>query len=324
MGCSLIFRKFSLLFFFCFSLLYVQGQDTLSICSFNVQFLGHFQNRENNTIAEILKEHDIVVVQEMVAPPKSGVYPDGTTYKKDKESSDFVIAMQKNGFEYWLSEEDTGPNQNHTASTASEWWIVFYKRAIVSPDTIRFHGFVSKPLTANPIFERVPYAFPFISADGKSNFTLISVHLKPGEKAADKIVRQQELKQLIAWVSTATETNKDFYIVGDCNIYKPSEFISFKDKGICSLNEKCLSTNAKLYESVSKGKPYDHVFYSVKSTEELLLNSFQVIDLKNEIVKNSAPGEFILDPFNYEYFKTRFSDHLPVSFKLITGQDTDL
>ena len=49
--------------------------DTISICSFNIQFLGHFKARDNNTLSEVLKPYDIVVIQEMVAPPVSGTFP---------------------------------------------------------------------------------------------------------------------------------------------------------------------------------------------------------------------------------------------------------
>lgn len=312
-----------LFLFFCLPILCGLAQDTLSICSFNIQFLGHFKNRENTILAEILQDHDIVVVQEMVAPPKEGEYPDGTKYKKDKESADFLKEMEKKGFSYWLSQEDTGPSKNHTPTTASEWWIVFYKSKSVLPDTNRCYGFVSIPLIQNDIYQRVPYAFPFKAVQGNSNFTLVSVHLKPGDSKVEKEIRQKELNELITWTSTVTESNKDFYIIGDCNIYKPEEFFHFKESGVSSLNDKCMTTTSLAYKLQSKGQPYDHVFYSTHSQEDILENSFEVMDLRKEIIDHSAPGQFVLDPFDYEFFKTRFSDHLPISFKLVTGRDTD-
>lgn len=287
--------------------------------------MGHFQTRENVILAEIVKDNDIVVVQEMVASPVDGFYPDGSSYKKDKESAAFVDEMKKQGFSYWMSNEDTGPKKNHTPTPASEWWIVFYKSKTVLPDTVnRFYGFISEPLTKNTSYQRVPYAFPFKSVKGKSNFTLISVHLQPGDSSTEKVIRQKELKGLFKWVSTQTEKNKDFYVLGDCNIYKQEEFIAYKENGISSLNEKCENTNSSLYRGVDKGYPYDHVFYSTFSKEDLILNSFQVVDLKKEIEKISAPDQFILDPYEHDYFRTKFSDHLPVTFKLITGKDKDL
>lgn len=313
-----------LCFLFCLQFISGLTQDTLSICSFNIQFLGHFKSRENAVLAEILKDHDIVVVQEMVAPPIQGIFPNGEPFNKDKESADFVVEMEKNGFSYWLSPEDTGPSKNHTPTSASEWWIVFYKNKRVLPDTNRCYGFVSSPLTQNEIYERVPYAFPFKSVKGNSNFTFVSVHLKPGDSKVEKEIRQKELNELFTWISTPMESNKDFYVLGDFNIYTQSEFIAYKQKGISSLNEACLKTNSKWYESESKGQPYDHVFHNTYSSEDILENSFEVIDLRKEIIKVADSNQFVLDPYSHDDFRTKFSDHLPVSFKLITGRDTDL
>jgi exonuclease III len=314
-----------LVLFFTFVFFLGHSQDTLSICSFNIQFLGHFQTRENAILAEIVKDNDIVVVQEMVAAPIAGVYPDGTAYQKDKESAAFVDEMKKRGFSYWMSNEDTGPTKNHTPTPASEWWIVFYKSKTVQPDSVnRFYGFISDPKIKNTTFQRVPYAFPFKAVNGKSNFTLISVHLQPGDSSDEKLVRQRELKGLFDWVSSQTEKNKDYYVLGDCNIYKQDEFISYNEKGFWSLNEKCLNTNSSLYRGPTKGYPYDHVFYGTSSKEDLILNSFEVVDLKQEIVEHSEPGQFNLEPYVHDYFRTKFSDHLPVTFKLVTGRDKDL
>jgi len=55
-------------------------RDTITICSFNIQFLGSFKKRDNTALADILKGYDIVVVQELVAPPVDGTYPNGDAY----------------------------------------------------------------------------------------------------------------------------------------------------------------------------------------------------------------------------------------------------
>ncbi|TXI85112.1 MAG: hypothetical protein E6Q38_00990 [Crocinitomicaceae bacterium] len=312
------------LFLFVTTLYQGFAQDTLKICSFNIQFLGHFQTRENAVLADVVKDHDIVVVQEMVAAPVDGLYPDKTVFKADKESGAFVAEMTKRGFSYWLSEEDTGPTKNHTPTTASEWWIVFYKKEKVLPDTVRCYGFVSQPLVANATFDRVPYAFPFKAVHGKSNFTLVSVHLHPDDGKTDVIARKTELDALVSWMTTVKESNKDIFVLGDCNIYDQKEFVDYKTKNITSLNEACVSTNSLQYGNAAKGEPYDHVFYSSYSTEDLVKNSFKVVDLKAEILKLVPAGTYQLDPYVHDDFRTKFSDHLPVSFKLLTGKDTDL
>lgn len=297
------------------------SQDTLTICSFNIQFLGNFKNKDNVTLSKILKGYDIVVIQELVAPPFPGKYANKTPYKVDEESKAFYSEMKKQGFACWLSTEDTGPTNNHVNSTASEWWIVFYKTSKVRGDSTRFHGFVSQPLVANPNQDRVSFVFPFKSVRGNTTFSLIPVHLNPGDSKNDYNRRQVEFQYLISWSKKQTENNKDFLILGDCNIYQASEFIPFKKLDFFSLNEKCISTNTKIYESKEKGKPYDHVFYNSATKEDLLVNSFEVLDLRAQ-VKAINPKN-ILEPYNHDDFRAKYSDHLPISFKLITGKDSD-
>ena len=62
--------------------------DTLRIASFNIQFLGSFKKRDNTALAEIVAPLDMVVVQELVAPPVAGTYPDGTTYKGSPQKTE--------------------------------------------------------------------------------------------------------------------------------------------------------------------------------------------------------------------------------------------
>ena len=313
-------KRSTLFCFFLFVASFSIAQDTLNICSFNIQFLGHFKDRNNEFLAEVLSPFDIVVIQEMVAPPVNGVYPNGLAYKQDLESASFLKEMTKRGFQYWLSEEDTGPARNHLASTASEWWISFYRPDKVIPDSSRAYGFLSKIRAANPTFERVPYAFPFSSSDGSSNFTLISAHLRPGDGSEDFLKRSQEINGVVDWIQKQTETNKDFYLLGDCNIYVEKELKPFHEKGFSSLNDKCQSTNTKMYEDELKGKPYDHVFYTTHSIEDILPSSFTVVDLFGLVQK----AGMTFTPYNHDQFRTTFSDHVPISYQIVTGKDSDL
>jgi len=298
--------------------------DTIEICSFNIQFLGHFKSRDNYSLAKILSPYDIVVLQEMVAPPINGIFPsDSTKFKADKESADFVIEMEKQGFSYWLSSEDTGPTKNHTNSSASEWWITFYRSEIIIPDSARYYGFLDTTLLASSLFERVPFCMPFKSISGSSTFSLISLHLKPGNSVANRVRRSDELNSLFAWVRKQKENNKDFILLGDCNIYKKEEFIGFESDSIYSLNRNCVSSNTKLYEDPKKGKPYDHVFYNENSKEEIIVSSFKVVDLMKSL-KDIAPERvFPYEIYEHNSFRTRFSDHLPVSFSYVLGIDID-
>lgn len=310
----------------------VELYGELKICSFNIQFLGHFKSRDNETLGNILSQYDLVVIQEMVAPPVDGEFPNGETYKADKESGDFHLKMLDLGFSYWLSEEDTGPTMNHVNSSSSEWWVTYYRPEIVMPDSVnRAYGFLDTTLTENASFERVPYAFPFKSAIDSTNFTLISVHLKPGGSLSDQSRREEELNAINQWISRRGEDNKDFITLGDFSIKNKAELsnllleLRISDSlQLFSLNNDCLSTNTKFYELASKGKPYDHVFFSSATYEDLADSSFVVVNLMEEIKPfYSSETVFPFLPYEHNLFRTNFSDHMPISFRIILGKDTD-
>ncbi len=102
--------------------------DTISICSFNIQFLGNFNKRDDPALGAILAGFDIVVVQELVSPPYEGEFPNGDEFKPDAQSAEFFDVMTALGFEYELSVEDTGTGDTiHKNGSSTEWWVVFYK-----------------------------------------------------------------------------------------------------------------------------------------------------------------------------------------------------
>lgn len=84
------------------------ASESVTICSFNIQFLGSSTHRDNAALAGLVKDYDVVVVQELVAPPYPGSFPDGSPFEPDPQAAAFFDAMKANGADYWLSEEDTG------------------------------------------------------------------------------------------------------------------------------------------------------------------------------------------------------------------------
>lgn len=299
--------------------------DTLEICSFNIQFLGSFKKRDDQALADIVKNYDIVVIQELVASPYDGTYPDGSAYTGDAEAAEFFDAMQGHGFSYLLSEEDTGTgDKNHLKSTATEWFVAFYKPHIVSTAVDVPHGFLAKDRSNNDDYERVPYAFPFRSANNTLDFVLISVHLQPGNRPAERERRAHELATISGWIQENSTVEKDFIILGDMNIYDADELAEITPQGFISLNDECRTTNTL---SVSgRGEPYDHVMFNPRFSSEVdQAFDFYVINLVAAmqpywISDSPYPG----DPYDHNLFRQTYSDHFPVVFHLITpAQDDD-
>ncbi|MBI9086322.1 MAG: hypothetical protein JEZ11_22165 [Desulfobacterales bacterium] len=227
--------------------------NQITICSFNIQFLGSSKSRNDEALASVVKDCDIVVVQELVAPPYAMKFPDATDVKPDPEAAEFFDAMALNGFSFWLSEEDTGSGKkHHVNSSSTEWWVTFYKEKAVKPANDIPHGFLADDRTDHPCYERVPYAFAFRTPDQKLDFVLISVHLKPGPGPSDRARRRHELAAISDWIEIVDDEEKDFIILGDMNIYKANELGKATPEGFISLNDECRDTTA----SVKNDYPY--------------------------------------------------------------------
>ena len=302
----------------------VSTDEALTISSFNIQFLGSSRRRDNAALVNLVSGYDIVVLQELVAPPYPGTFPDGTAFNPDVEVQAFFDLMRATGFDFILSEEDTGTgDSNHNNGSATEWWVAFYKPdAVTVPDTLP-SGFLATDRTNHPDYERVPFAFPFRSANGQLDFVLISVHLKPGDSGSDMLRRAAELRALNDWIQENDDVEKDFLILGDMNYKDCDEIGTVVPSGLSSLNEACLTTNT----NISGPRPYDNVLYNEEFTTELDGGfGFVVVDLIEEMRDewDTTQGDYPGEPYNHNRFRAFYSDHHPVVFQLhISNADDD-
>jgi endonuclease/exonuclease/phosphatase family metal-dependent hydrolase len=299
------------------------GTGQLTVCSFNIQFLGNSRERDDRALAGVVAPYDIVVVQELVSPPFAGQFPDGTSLKPDAESAEFFAEMSSLGFSYVMSEEDTGTSDKiHRNGSSTEWWVVFYKPGRVSVASDLPSGYLAADRSNHEHFERVPYAFGFRTPDESLDFVLISVHLKPGAGPRERARRKEELAAIAAWIDAHDQAEHDFIILGDMNIENASELTSATPPGFASLNDECRPTNT----NIRGPKPYDHVMFNSTFTGEIdLAYDMTVVDLVNEMrddwtLAAPYPGE----PYNHNEFRKFYSDHHPVVFRLnIPTQDDD-
>lgn len=286
------------------------ASDTVTVCSFNCQWLGNSRQRDNQALVNVLKPFDIVVIQELVAPPYSGIFPDKTPVNPDPEAAAFFDAMKVAGFSYILSEEDTGTGDNiHQNGSGTEWWVAFYKPKKATVATDLPQGFLARERANHADYERVPYAFAFRA--GEADFVLISVHLQPGPSPASRERRKHELASIVKWIKRHDDTEKDFIILGDMNIENEKELASATPAVFVSLNSKCVPTNTN---PVSP-KPYDHVMFRPEFTTEIDRSyGFKIHDLV---------GEFKPRPYNHTKFRMKYSDHNPVYFRIVMPKKDD-
>jgi endonuclease/exonuclease/phosphatase family metal-dependent hydrolase len=300
-----------------------QTNDTVKVVSFNIQFLGSSKERRNEDLADLLAPFDLVFIQELVAPPYSGRFPDGTPYQPDPDAAAFFDAMRGQGFQYALSEEDTGTGPKiHLNSTATEWWVAFYKPRRVKPASQLPSGFLSSDRSDNRDYERVPYAFAFKM--GGVDMVFISVHLQPGTGPTARSRRAQELGAIYSWIGNQHGSEHDYVILGDMNIEDCTELRSVLRSGFASLNNDCRPTNT----NVNSPKPYDHVIYNERfsAREVSTADGLQIIDLVKAMQSKWPPGAgpYPGSPYDHDRFRKFYSDHDPVEFVIkVSGPDDD-
>lgn len=296
---------------------------SLRVCSFNIQFLGMSRDRDDEVLVQTIEDCDIAVIQELVAPPFAGSFPDGTPFKPDAESARFFAAMAAAGYVYVLSVEDTGSNDKiHMNSSGTEWWVTFYRADKVAVAADLPAGFLATDRSNHPDYQRVPYAFAFRTLDYKLDFVLISVHLQPGAGKKNRLRRKHELAAIADWIDRHDEEERDFIVLGDMNIENAKELAEVTPNGLVSLNDECVPTNTNL----AGPKPYDHIMFDPQHTREIDLGfDMQVIDLVAAMAPHwRGPGAYPGDPYHHDEFRKYYSDHHPVVFELdVPAADDD-
>jgi len=159
----------------------VNGDDTISIASFNIQILG--KTKVSKAIVEeylpqIIRQYDIVAIQEL------------------RDVSDETI----NTLKRWLPEYQFVVSERLGRSTSKEQYIIAYREGKVLSTGIYDD--------VNDIFEREPQ-ITYMSIQGK-DFTIINNHIKPD-------AAEQEIRDLDYVIDYALTIDPDFILVGDLN-----------------------------------------------------------------------------------------------------------
>jgi hypothetical protein len=294
--------------------------ETVTVCSFNIKFLGTYDQKQNDALAGLLAPFDMVVIQELTGAPGPGMFPDGTPYVVNDNAQAFADAMAARGFLYVLSPEDTGPGTTlHGGTSHTEWFITFYKSAMLAPAADLPNTFLADDRSQHPVYRRVPYAASFRTLDGNLDFTLINVHLHPG--SGKKPERKAELEAIGDWVADHAGSETDVFILGDMNIEHVAELNDAAPEGWESLNDQCAKTN-----TASTSKPYDHVLCRADALDVVdTAYDFQVLDLIDAMrgLWPGAAGSYPGDPYSTSVFPPYYSDHHPVAWRMTIGAEDD-
>lgn len=287
----------------------------LKACSFNIKFIGQGNKKQYQPLVDLLKDYDLVLVQELVSAPMDLIYPD-YMLSGTQQARTFFGLMEDNQFVHALSSAKTGPSSNTTNGSASEYFVAFYKPHVLQYQHAR-SGFVDQPLVSHPTFARVPWTFHFATLDGTLDFAVTNVHL-----AADEGADEQRRDELAFIAQRAATGEPDHLIVGDMNIQDCDELVDATPSGYVSLNTACLATNVG-----RTGKPFDHVMYRPPQTgNDIDPHHFVPLDLVTLMEPTWDPddGDYPgTGNFNVATYGAFYSDHKPVEFRLIYGVRDD-
>lgn len=287
----------------------------LKACSFNIKFIGQGNNKQYLPLVDLMKDYDLVLVQELVSAPMDMIYPD-YILRGTAQARTFFQLMEDHHFAHALSSAKTGPTTNRTNGSTSEYFVAFYKPEVLHYLQAR-SGFIDQPLVSNSTFDRVPWTFHFATRDGTLDFAVTNVHLTAEASAHAK--RRNELAYI---AQRAADGEPDHLIVGDMNIQSSQELTTAAPSGYVSLNAACLPTNVG-----ANGKPYDHVMYQPQHTgNDIDPNHFaplplvQLMEPSWDTTDGPYPGT---GNFNVATYGSYYSDHKPVEFRLIYGVRDD-
>jgi hypothetical protein len=287
------------------------------VCSFDINQLGSYVEKDVRALAHVLANYDVVVVQGIVAPPYEGTFPNGDPYRPNVKVGQFFDEMtQRWGYAYALSEEDTGKRLiNHSNEPWTEWFVVFYDPVKLEPAAGLFQGFLADDVTANPLFDRVPYAFSLRHLETGFDFVLISVHLHEGSKEVDRAKRAEELEAISAWIDGQTTGETEYIALGSMNFADCTEILTCAPDECRFINPTtdgtCLATDATLAPS----RPHDGVLFTQRVEVDYVFG-LRVIDLVAGLAAVWNPFD---EPIETAYedlgFVRQISDHNPIVFR---------
>ena len=291
------------------------------LASWNIKEFGHLKERLPESyfyIAEIISAFDIVAVQEI----KTSLF-----------DLDIVMKLLGSNYSYIITDITEG-----TKGNKERFGYIFDSRRVqhsglsgelVIPPELSDNNSIIKQL------KRTPSISGFES--GWKKFSVIGLHLQPGNATDNKKVRKEELRLLLEVLKGKVENkrlwNENLILLGDTNIYNNNTEIEELVRSfgfIENANLKGKPTNTSLTQS------YDRIFLKVDKYFQFyndedakdsgdVFNPFEYVFTESncaqyhDIMKEhkNDPSTLVDDAAFLAYYKrywkvNQISDHLPV------------
>lgn len=301
----------------------------LLLCSWNIKNFGTLKDRTAESlyyIAEIINTFDIVAIQEV-----------------NRDLSDFkkVLKLLGSHWKYTLSDVTEG-----NAGNDERFGFIYDSRRVthsglsgeivIAPETIQNNPIINQ-------LKRTPSFNGFES--GWRKFSIVSVHLQPGDSTANKAIRKEEVRLLMDILKKKTNSSdieyKNMIILGDTNLYEDDNDI------VKLITDEDFVESEGLegkFTNTSLSQIYDRIFLNVDDYFKIAVGAdgkekgdvFNLFDYvyKNEAAEIARYHNLMLqhkdDPstltddtkftsyFNSYWKRNQISDHLPVWLELQT------
>lgn len=301
----------------------------LLLCSWNIKNFGTLKDRTAESlyyIAEIINAFDIVSVQE--------INSDLSDFKK-------VLRLLGSHWKYTLSDVTEGNSGND-----ERFGFIYDSRRVthsglsgeivISPEMIENNATISQ-------LKRTPTFTGFES--GWRKFSIVSLHLHPGEGTDNKAIRKEEVRLLMEILKEKMEDSayedRNMIILGDTNLYDNDDDIVklITDEGFeesdgligkftnTSLNQiyDRIFLNVDDYFKIAKdanGKEKGGVFnlfeYVYIDALSEISSYHELMELHKEDSSTLTDSAAFRSYFNRYWKRNQISDHLPVWLELQT------
>ncbi|PIB38349.1 endonuclease [Maribacter sp. 4G9] len=243
-----MFKKAVLILFLFLSNIIFSQQNDFNLISWNIQDFGKTKNsKELDEIADILREADIVAIQEVV-----------TGYGGAQAVAKLADILNRKGaqWDYVISDP------TNSSKYVTERYAVVWKTKHIK---IKNRGKLIKEL--DTLVDREPFLIDFYMKNKK--ITVINFHSRPYNKNPEA-----EIKALTKYIINSSSS--PLILAGDFNVNEAeSVFDTFKTKGFTAAITNQKTTLKKACDGFEyRNHPIDNVFYS----DSLLKTESGVLD----------------------------------------------
>jgi endonuclease/exonuclease/phosphatase family metal-dependent hydrolase len=310
--------------------------NQIRLGTFNIEKLGKDNDYQAKNAAVILKNYDLVAIQEVM---NIGATKNNPVGNAGVEALKKIILYLGEDWDYVISSEPNGTAsaKKSKAFNTFEYYAFIYRKSKVEliKDFARLWDEAGNPIPKlkdqERQFDREPFIASFKARNGKLDFTIITIHAAaPGARW-----RRDEIKRLAVVYKAVQDSDlkqNDVFLMGDFNTHvDKKEWDSLKSivdmKHIIS--SKDVTTLNKSAGKLSKSQ-YDTIWYEAGySNEDIVTDTAQVdqawkdnieypqdIKLSRGMKKDETRRQIWL-------YGKYASDHLPVTMILWTDKDTD-